>query len=100
MCSISVSPCRGIFPSQKNLGDHHWHNLMLGESKNVCPGNFAPGPRLDGFAEGQLAAISEYETLFNFIGHLPTAGTGQSTFACPTCAAEFLYIWQTDSLTR
>ena len=43
-------------------------------------GNFAPAGWM--FCEGQLLAISEYETLFNLIG-TTYGGDGQSTFALP-----------------
>ncbi|HSP15267.1 MAG TPA: tail fiber protein [Thermoanaerobaculia bacterium] len=43
-------------------------------------GNFAPAGWM--FCEGQLLAISEYDTLFNLIG-TTYGGDGQSTFALP-----------------
>src|SRR5512135_2464461 len=43
-------------------------------------GNFAPAGWM--FCEGQLLAISEFETLFNLIG-TTYGGDGQSTFALP-----------------
>jgi microcystin-dependent protein len=43
-------------------------------------GNFAPAGWM--FCQGQLLAISEYETLFNLIG-TTYGGDGQSTFALP-----------------
>ena len=43
-------------------------------------GNFAPAGWM--FCEGQLLAISDYETLFNLIG-TTYGGDGQSTFALP-----------------
>ncbi len=43
-------------------------------------GNFAPAGWM--FCEGQLLAISEYETLFNLIG-TTYGGDGQSSFALP-----------------
>jgi microcystin-dependent protein len=43
-------------------------------------GNFAPAGWM--FCNGQLLAISEYETLFNLIG-TTYGGDGQSTFALP-----------------
>jgi microcystin-dependent protein len=43
-------------------------------------GNFAPVGWM--FCQGQLLAISEYETLFNLIG-TTYGGDGQSTFALP-----------------
>jgi microcystin-dependent protein len=44
-------------------------------------GNFAPAGWA--FCNGQLLAISEYETLFNLIG-TTYGGDGQSTFALPS----------------
>jgi microcystin-dependent protein len=43
-------------------------------------GNFAPAGWM--FCEGQLLAISDFETLFNLIG-TTYGGDGQSTFALP-----------------
>ena len=43
-------------------------------------GNFAPAGWM--FCEGQLLAISDYETLFNLIG-TTYGGDGQDTFALP-----------------
>jgi microcystin-dependent protein len=43
-------------------------------------GNFAPAGWM--FCQGQLLAISEYETLFNLIG-TTYGGDGQDTFALP-----------------
>lgn len=43
-------------------------------------GNFAPAGWM--LCQGQLLAISEYETLFNLIGTI-YGGDGQSTFALP-----------------
>jgi microcystin-dependent protein len=43
-------------------------------------GNFAPAGWM--FCEGQLLAISEYDTLFNLVG-TTYGGDGQSTFALP-----------------
>jgi microcystin-dependent protein len=46
----------------------------------VVPYNFAPAGWM--FCEGQLLAISQYETLYNLIG-TTFGGDGQSTFALP-----------------
>src|ERR1700682_1273544 len=43
-------------------------------------GNFAPAGWM--FCDGQLLAISDYDTLFNLIG-TTYGGDGQSTFALP-----------------
>src|SRR6202165_2409262 len=47
-------------------------------------GNFAPAGWM--FCDGQLLAISDYDTLFNLIG-TTYGGDGQSTFALPNLAA-------------
>ncbi|MEO6700259.1 MAG: tail fiber protein [Jatrophihabitantaceae bacterium] len=47
-------------------------------------GNFAPNGWL--FCQGQLLAISDYDTLFNLIG-TTYGGDGQSTFALPNLAS-------------
>jgi microcystin-dependent protein len=46
----------------------------------IFAGNFAPAGWM--FCEGQLQAISDYETLFNLIG-TTYGGDGQETFALP-----------------
>ena len=46
----------------------------------IFAGNFAPAGWM--FCEGQLLAISEYETLFQLIG-TTYGGDGQATFALP-----------------
>jgi microcystin-dependent protein len=51
----------------------------VGEIK-MFAGNFAPAGWM--FCEGQLLAISEYETLYNLIG-TTYGGDGQSTFGLP-----------------
>lgn len=51
----------------------------LGEIR-LFAGNFAPAGWM--FCEGEILAISEYETLFNLIG-TTYGGDGQSTFALP-----------------
>ncbi|MDQ2838414.1 MAG: tail fiber protein [Actinomycetota bacterium] len=47
-------------------------------------GNFAPNGWL--FCQGQLVAISDYDTLFNLIG-TTYGGDGQNTFALPNLAS-------------
>ncbi len=54
-------------------------NPYVGEIR-MFAGNFPPAGWF--FCEGQLLAISEYETLFNLIG-TTYGGDGQSTFALP-----------------
>ena len=46
----------------------------------IFAGNFAPASWM--FCEGQLLAISDFETLFNLIG-TTYGGDGQNTFALP-----------------
>src|ERR1700722_10589487 len=49
-------------------------------------GNFAPAGWM--FCEGQLLAISEYDTLFNLIG-TTYGGDGQNTFGLPDLRGRF-----------
>lgn len=54
-------------------------NPYVGEIR-MFGGNFAPSGWM--FCEGQILAISDYDTLFNLIG-TTYGGDGQSTFALP-----------------
>jgi microcystin-dependent protein len=58
-------------------------NPYVGEIR-IFAGNFAPAGWMT--CDGQLLAISEYDTLFNLIG-TTYGGDGQSTFALPNLAA-------------
>lgn len=54
-------------------------NEYVGEIR-IFAGNFAPAGWM--FCDGQLLAISEFDTLFNLIG-TTYGGDGQNTFALP-----------------
>jgi microcystin-dependent protein len=58
-------------------------NAYVGEIR-MFGGNFAPAGWMT--CDGQLLAISEYDTLFNLIG-TTYGGDGQNTFALPNIAA-------------
>src|SRR6202034_3387226 len=74
---------RSTLPHHVEKGRNPLGTPYVGEIR-LFAGNFSPAGWMT--CDGQILAISEYDTLFNLIG-TTYGGDGQSTFALPNLAA-------------